>query len=347
MKRILSFILTIVLVMIMLVGCNSNNNTPSSSFNNSEDSLKEVKVEKVNVVTTIFPQYDFVREIAGNNAELSMLLMPGAESHSYEPTPQDIIKIQNSDVFIYVGGESDEWVNEILDSIDTSNIKIISLMDCVETVEEEIIEGMEEEHEDEQKKEYKEDQKEEQEDSNKETEEIEYDEHVWTSPQNAIKIVEKITNTLCEVDNGHKEAYEENSKKYINELSELDQAFQKVVSSGNRKTIVFGDRFPLRYFADAYGLKYYAAFPGCSTETEASAATVAFLIDKVKEEKIPVVFHIELSNKRMADTICEATGAKKGVFQSYHNISKDDFEKEVTFLSMMKENVESLKEALN
>lgn len=348
-KRVLNFILILIVVVTMSAGCDSDR-TRSSSTNKPGNSLNEDD-NKIKVTTTIFPQYDFVREIAGDKVELSMLLKPGAESHSYEPTPQDIIEIQKSDVFIYVGGESDEWVNEILESMDTSDMKIISLMDCVETVEEEIVEGMEEEHEEEHEEEtgeeHQEDSKKEDEEDHHETEEIEYDEHVWTSPQNAIRLVEDITNSLCEIDKTNKEIYKQNSKRYIDKLSDLDQDFQKVVSSGKRKTIVFGDRFPLRYFADAYGLKYYAAFPGCSTETEASAATVAFLIDKVKEEQIPVVFHIELSNEKMADTICEATGAKKGVFQSYHNISKDDFEKGVTLLDMMEENVESLKEALN
>jgi zinc transport system substrate-binding protein len=287
---------------------------------------------KINVITSIFPPYDFVREIAGDTGNpgsrvnLAMLLPPGAESHSFEPTPRDIIAIRNSDVFIYIGGDSDEWINRILESLDTSKIKILSLMECVNLVEEEIVEGMEEEEEEE--------------------EGIAYDEHVWTSPANAALIIQAITETLCEADGQNAAYYRQNANAYTAKLNELDSAFQEVVDGAKRKTIIFGDRFPFRYFADAYGLSYYAAFPGCSTETECSAATIAFLIDKTKNEGIPVVFHIELSNERMADTISEATGAKKMLLHACHNISKADFEKGIGYLGLMKNNVESLREAL-
>jgi zinc transport system substrate-binding protein len=284
---------------------------------------------KVTVVTTVFPPYDFVREIAGQNVNLSMLLPPGAESHSFEPTPQDIIKIQRSDIFIYVGGESDAWADRILSSIDTSAVKIISLMDCVEVVEEEIVEGMEEEEED-----------------HDGEEEVEYDEHVWTSPRNAKLIVEQISGALCDVDSANASGYRVNAAAYLEKLDALDASFQDVVSRGTRKTFVFGDRFPFRYFADAYGLDYFAAFRGCSTETECSAATIAFLINKVRDEKIPVVFHIELSNEKIADAICEATGAKKLLFHAAHNVSKRDFDQGITYLEIMTKNTAALKEAL-
>ena len=317
--------------------------------------------DKVSVVSTIFAPYDFVREVAGDKAELTMLLPPASESHSFEPTPQDIIKIQNSDVFIYVGGESDAWVNEVLESMDTSGMKIITLIDCVEVVEEEIVEGMEEEHdhedisldEEHEGEEQEGDEHENEEHANEEHEdeehadvEHEYDEHVWTSPKNAKLIVQKISDVLCEVDEVNKEIYKKNTTEYLGKLDELDQAFQTVVDQSVRKTIVFGDRFPFRYFADAYGLSYFAAFPGCSTETEASAATVAFLIDKIKEEQIPVVFHVELSNQKMANTISEATDAKVLLLHACHNVSKAEFESGVTYLDLMYKNVENLKEAL-
>ncbi|MDR0786120.1 MAG: metal ABC transporter substrate-binding protein [Treponema sp.] len=286
------------------------------------------------VTATIFPPYDFVRQIAGDKVNLKMLLPPGAESHSFEPTPQDIIAVQNSKLFIYVGGESDEWVERILDSMDVSNMKIVSLMDCVDVVEEEIVEGMEDE----------------------EAEEAfeaigietgpEYDEHVWTSPKNAARIVEAVTDALCETDAANAETYRQNAAAYTAKLNELDGEFHTVVDSALRKTFVFGDRFPFRYFADAYGLSYFAAFPGCSTETEPSAATVAFLIDKIKSEQIPVIFHIELSNERMADTIAEATGAKKLLLHACHNISKSDFDDGKTYLDLMQANVKNLQEAL-
>jgi zinc transport system substrate-binding protein len=289
--------------------------------------------KKISIVTTIFPAYDFTRAIVGDKAELTMLLPPAAESHSFEPTPQDIIKIQNCDVFIYVGGESDEWVRGVLDSLDTSTMKIVTLMDCVEVVEEEVVEGMEEEPEEPA--------------SSDEEKAAEYDEHVWTSPKNAKLIVQKISDALCEVDSANASIYRQNTAAYEIQLDDLDAKFQAVVDDAKRKTIVFGDRFPFRYFADAYGLSYYAAFPGCSTETEPSAATVKFLIDKINAEKIPVIFHIELSNEKMANIISEETGAKVLQLHAAHNISKEDFEAGLSYLEIMNQNVEALREALN
>ncbi|MDR0759057.1 MAG: metal ABC transporter substrate-binding protein [Treponema sp.] len=283
---------------------------------------------KINVVATIFPPYDFVREIAGDRVNLTMLLSPGAESHSYEPSPQDIINVQNSDIFIYVGGESDAWVEQILESMDTSRMAIITLMDCVEVVEEVVVEGMQEEEEEE------------------EAEGPEYDEHVWTAPNNAKLIVQKIAEVLKQRDAPNAAAYEENTRSYLAKLTDLDASFRNVMGGAQRKTLVFGDRFPFRYFADSYGLDYFAAFPGCSTETECSAATVAFLIDKVKTEKIPVVFHIELSNEKIADTICEETGAKKLLLHAVHNISKRDFDRGANYYDLMSQNVQNLREAL-
>ena len=288
---------------------------------------------KLSVVATIFPPYDFARVIAGDRADVAMLLPPGAETHSFEPTPQDIIRIQNCDVFIYVGGESDEWVSDALSSMDTSKMKIVTLMDCVETVEEEVVPGMQDEEE-------------EPGEGEEGADEPELDEHVWTSPRNAGLIVEKIATAMTEADAENADVYRRNTDAYLQELDGLDAAFRGVVEGAARKTIIFGDRFPFRYFADAYGLTYFAAFPGCSTETEASAATVKFLIDKINAEKIPVVFHIELSNEKIAATLSEATGAKVLLLNSCHNISKRDFEAGKTYLELMKANVPALKEAL-
>jgi len=318
MKRIITLALSAILILCGLSGCGDNNS--------GSDTAGDTGGGKLSVVATIFPQYDFVREIAGDNVDLTMLLSPGSESHSYEPTPQDIITIQECDVFIYVGGESDAWVEKILESMDTDNMKIIALMDCVDAVEEEIIEGME--------------------GGGEETEAAEYDEHVWTSPKNAKLIVQNISDTLCEIDSENTELYKENTNAYLEALDELDTAFQTAVDKAERTTIVFGDRFPFRYLADDYGLTYYAAFPGCATETEASAATVAFLIDKVSDENIPVVFYIEFSNEKMADTICEGAGAKKLLLHSCHNVTVSDFESGVSYLDLMYQNVENLREAL-
>jgi zinc transport system substrate-binding protein len=256
-----------------------------------------------------------------------MLLAPGEEAHSFEPTPRDIIKIQNCDVFVYTGGESEEWVDDILESLD-HEITTVRLMDCVELYEEEVVEGMETD------------------DDEEDGEEAEYDEHVWTSPANAIEITKAVGDAFAKADPAYKSVYQENAEGYVRQLTELDQAFWDVVNSAKRKTLVFGDRFPLRYFVEEYGLSYYAAFPGCASETEPSAKTVAFLIDKVKEDQIPVVFHVEFSNEDMADTICEDTGAKKLQFNACHNISKEQFANGTSYLDLMWDNVEVLKEAL-
>ena len=329
MKKFISILLGVCLLLAIISGCTPNKDSAQSS-------------DKINVVSTIFAPYDFVREIAGEQAELTMLLPPGSESHSYEPTPRDIITIQNCDVFIYIGGDSDEWVNEVLESMDTSKMEIITLMDCVEVVEEEIVEGMEDDDHD-----YSYSDEELDPAHVDDHEEVaELDEHVWTSPQNAKIIVQKISDTLCAVDATNAANYQKNTKAYLTQLNELDTKFKEVIHSAQRKTLIFGDRFPFRYFADAYGLEYFAAFPGCSTETEASAATVAFLIDKIKAENIPVIFHVELSNKKMANAISEATGAKVLLLHACHNITKDEMTNGVTYIDLMNQNVKNLKEAL-
>lgn len=323
-------LLTAVVLMIGVFGCRH----VSEESENREDTLR--------VVTTIFPQYDFVRQIAGKHAEVSMLLKPGEETHSYEPTPQDILKIQNCDLFIYVGGENDEWVEDILESIDTEKIRQLRLIDCVETVNEEHVEGMKEERGHEHGEEEAD-----QESDHGSHETMTPDEHVWTSPKNAISIVERITEELAGLDPEHQAEYEENKEAYEKQLEALDDAFREVVQSAKREVLLFGDRFPFRYFADAYDLDYYAAFPGCASDTEPSAATMAFLINKVKEEQIPVVLKMELSNENIANAIAETTHAEVRTFYSCHNLTAREFAEGETYLSMMKKNVETLKEALN
>jgi len=289
---------------------------------------RPVRIEgKINVTSVIFPTYDFVRVIAGDKVNLVMLLPPGSESHSYEPSPRDIITIRESDLFIYPGGENAKWVDRILESMDgtKAKMKILKLMDLVDAVEEEIVEGMED-------------------DDGADTPAL--DEHVWTSPGNAKIIVAAIAETLCDLDNANADFYRKNAADYCSLLDELDASFKSVVKGAKRNTIIMGDRFPFRYLADAYGLEYFAAFPGCSAETEPSAATVAFLINKVKAENIPVVFHLELSNEKMADTIKEATGVKKLLLHSGHNVTRKEFDSGVNYLDLQKANVVNLKEAL-
>ena len=285
----------------------------------------------ISVVATTFAPYDFARQLVGDMGTVSMLLPPGSESHSYEPTPKDILEIQNADVFIYVGGESDAWVTDVLESVG-EGVRAVTLMDCVELLEEETVEGMEAEVHDHE--------------HGEEGHEAEYDEHVWTSPRNAALICEKIAAALCEADPANASVYNANLAVYSAELAKLDAAFTAIVADGARKTIIFADRFPLLYFARAYGLTYYAAFPGCSEDAEPSAATVAFIIDKVREENIPVVFHVELANEDMADIVCDETGAVKRQFNACHNVTRAQFNAGVTYLDLMWENTEVLKEAL-
>jgi zinc transport system substrate-binding protein len=314
LKRTILLLLTFAAILYGIISCKQNKN---AALRNADG--------KINITATIFPPYDFVRQIAGDRVNLVMLLPPGAESHSFEPSPRDIITIQNSDFFIYGGGETDKWVDRILQSMSTEKMRILAMIDAVDAVEEEIVEGMEEEGEE---------------------EGIAYDEHVWTSPRNALLIVRAISGLLCETDPANADFYRQNAAACIEALTELDAAFSDVTAGAKRNTIVFADRFPFRYFTDAYGLSYFAAFPGCSTETEPSAATVAFLINKIRAEKIPVVFHIELSNERMADTISDETGAKKLLLHSCHNITKRDFDAGRGYLDFMRQNVDNLREAL-
>jgi zinc transport system substrate-binding protein len=278
---------------------------------------------RLSVVATIFAPYDFARAVAGDLAAVTMLLPPAGESHSFEPTPQDIFKIRNCGVFVYVGGESDAWVERILSATDTSGMRVVTLMDCVDTVEEALAPGME-----------------------GDGGEAGLDEHVWTSPKNAKLITRKISGAMCAADPENAAAYRQNTEAYLAKLDALDAAFREVADRSARKSIAFGDRFPFRYFADAYGLDYCAAFPGCSTETEASANTVIGLIEKIKTEGIPVVFHAELSNRNMADAIGRETGAKVLQLHACHNISRADFEAGKTYLDLMADNLEALKEAL-
>ena len=330
-------------------------------------SRKDSARSKISIIATNFPAYDFARAVAGDKANVKMLIKPGAETHDFEPTPNDIIDLKNSRMFIYTGGESDEWVKKILNEIDPKTTKIIKMMDQVKIVKEELVEGMEDDddhdhdHEHEAEAEHDHDHDHKHEDghnhdhdhkhehntSAEHSEEGEDDEHVWTSPKNAIKIINAIKSELVNIAKDDTATFNQNTENYAKKLSDLDQSFRDVVASARRKTLVIGDRFPLRYFVDEYGLNYFAAFPGCSEQTEASSKTIAFLIDKVKAEQIPVVLKIEQSNGKIAETISKATNAKVLTFQSAHNVSPEEFEKGVTYIDLITENLTVLKEALN
>ena len=279
------------------------------------------------VVATLFPAYDFARELCGGRCEITLLVPPGAETHSYEPTPQDLVRIQNCDLLICNGGESEAWLETLLDGAE-GDFAVLSMLECVDALEEEHKEGMQHTGEEEV------------------GDEIEYDEHVWTSPRNAAAICRAICESLCAVDPAGETTYRDNCERYCAELDRLDGAFRSIVSEAKGHCLIFADRFPVRYFVEEYGLDYFAAFPGCADDTEPSARTVAFLIDRVREEKTPAVLYIEYSNQKMADVICEDTGCRKLLFHSCHTVSAADLKAGASYLKLMWANTESVKEAL-
>ncbi len=283
------------------------------------------KHEKIRIITTSFPPYDFARQIAKDTAEVSMLLAPGQESHAYEPTPQDMVQLQQADLFIMGGGKSDEWAKKIAKSANLGEQNTLSMMDCVTALPE-----IDHAHE-----------------TEDHSENFAYDEHVWTSPAGAMEICKKIADALCTLSPENAPIFRGNLDEYLKQLETIDNAFLSVVESSPKKTLIFGDRFPFRYFADRYGLSYYSAFPGCAGETEPDAATMKFLIDKVNEEQIPVVLHVELSNKKITEAICEATGAKPMLLHSCHGVTKDEMARGETYVSLMEQNIAVLKEALS
>lgn len=301
MKKIL-----IVLVALLMFGCTA---------------MAEIKIH---IVTTDFPCYDFTRQIAGDNAEVSMLIKPGVEVHAYEPSPSDILSIGKADLFVYIGGASDAWAENILESFDTESApERMTMMSAVECIEEE------HEHHD------------------SGHDEIVYDEHIWTSPKNAVLMVEALTEKLCAVDPEHTEEYRNNSAEYIEKIKEIDVAFEEIVKSGKRKELVFADRFPFLYFVEAYSLDYMAAFESCTAETEPSPQTIMKLIKRVASEKIPVIYTIEMSTQTVANAIAEDTGAEVLTLHSIQTVTQQEFEAGETYVSLMWKNVEAVRKGLN
>jgi len=295
--------------------------------------------KRPSIIATVFPAYDFARTLADDTANVTMLLPPGSESHSYEPTPQDLIAIQNADLFIYTGGESDHWLEEIIASMGEAAPQTFRLSDSVTLLAEETSASMQEAH--------VHDHDHGHEHEHEHDAEENMDEHVWTSPRNVMLIVRDLAGVLSRLFPEHTALYEANLQAYLAELEALDNAFAQTVASGKRSLIIFGDRFPFRYFAAAYNLSYDAAFPGCSEDSEPSVRTVISLVDTVRQEQIPVIFYIEFSSRRTADILAEETGAKPLLLHSCHNVSAAEIEAGATYLSLMQQNVEALKEALN
>ena len=327
MKKITALLLALMMLAGVLAGCGKPKDTG--------------KTGKLKVVTTIFPAYDWIRAILGDkadNAEVTMLLDNGVDLHSYQPTADDIVKISDCDLFIYVGGESDEWVEDALRNAANGNMKVINLLevlgDSVKT--EEIVEGMqEEEHE--------------YEDAEEHEHEEEADEHVWLSLKNAKMLVRVISKALQELDPNNKDIYAANADAYVKKLSALDAEYQAAVDAASNKTILFGDRFPFRYLVDDYGLRYYAAFVGCSAETEAGFETISFLAKRVDEWKLPCVLTIEGAQHKIAETVVRNTTAKNQrvlTMDSMQSTTSKDVKNGTTYLSVMEKNLSVLKEAL-
>lgn len=310
--------------------------------------------KKYSVVSTSFPGYDFARAVTKNtNISTKMLVKPGAETHTYEPTPQDIIDIKNADMFVYVGGDSDTWVEKILKDVDTKKTHVVKLVDLVSTVEEEIVEGMEDDDHDQDHDhdhdhakhdhdhDHDHESHEHKHDHDEEEEGPEIDEHVWTSPKKAMEIVKKIAEVASEIDAEEKTKINDNTEKYVAEIAQVDKDLHQAID-GKISEIVVADRFPFRYFADEFGLKYAAAFSGCSEQTEASAKTISFLINKVKQDKVKKIYKIELSNGKIAETVSKDTGAEVLELHSAHNVTAEDFSKGVTYVDLMKRNLLAL-----
>ena len=288
---------------------------------------KEDTGSGLHIVATVFPQYDFASRIAeGTDARVTMLMTPGSEAHSYEPTPADMVEITGCDLFITVGGESEAWAKKIADSAGLDGEKMLSLMEVAFLLPEE--EGIEHEHGDE------------------DEHEDEYDEHVWTSPKNAIAIVSAISQKMCALDGKNADKYRENTEKYVSELEALDEKFASLSEGAKGKMLIFGDRFPFLYLAREYGFEYRSAFSGCSAQTEASAATIAALIDVSREEDAKVIFAVDFSNGKLAKMIADEVGAKVEFLYSAHTVAASDMEKGVGYLDIMEQNLEKISEAL-
>lgn len=289
---------------------------------------KQTDSSKLSVVATNFALYDFARQIGGDYADVTLLIKPGTEIHSYEPTAADMILINESDIFLYIGGESEGWIDNVIESLDTENITTLELINTVETA------NTEHEHEDNH-------------DHDDGGHLHEYDEHIWTSPKNAMIMCENIYESLCTADSEHVDEYTENFDDYKSQLEALDNTFNEIISSAQRKTIAIGDRFPFLYLAHEYGLEYVAAYEGCSSDSEVSVETMTLLTQTIIDQKLPVVFHIEMSNMQIAQTLCEETGAKTLLLHSCQNVTDDEMKNGATYISLMTQNSENLREALN
>ena len=338
MKKIIALLLVLLMTAGMLAGCGKQKDDDTTDT-----------TDKLSIVTTIFPEYDWVKAVLGDqadHADITMLLDNGVDLHSYQPTADDIVKISDCDLFLYVGGESEGWVEDALKNATNKDRKVINLLDVLgdKVKSEEVVEGMqEEEHE------HEEGEAHEYEEGEAHEHEEEADEHVWLSLKNAEVLVGAISNSLQELDAENKDIYAANADAYMKKLAALDAEYQTAVDNATHKTVLFGDRFPFRYLADDYALNYYAAFVGCSAETEASFETISFLAKKADELKLPCVLTIEGKNHKIAETIVKNTAQKSQrilTMDSMQSTTSKDVASGTTYFSVMEKNLAVLKEAL-
>lgn len=310
-RKLLLLILSVFLTMTMVVGCSLN---------------KEIKTseegDKLTIITTLFPQYDFTKAIVGDKAKVVLLIDPGTESHTYEPAPGDIMEINKADLFIYTGKYMEPWAEKIIDSLDRSKVTVLDISKDITLAKEEDHEEAEEHHH-------------------------EYDPHIWTSPLNAITMVNNIVEALKAVDPDNSDYYVSNGEAYVKELKNLHEEFKKAIEEGKRKEIVFGDRFALYYLAKEYGIEWKAAIDSCAEDADPNPKIMTELVEEIKDKNIPVVYYAEMSNKKVAKTLCDETGAKMLLFHSCHNVTKEEFEEGVTYLQLMKQNLDNLKAGVN
>lgn len=316
LKRKLLAVITAAATIFSLCACSSE-----SSYSSSDSG-------KLKIISTVFPPYDLARQIAGDNAEISILLPPGSEIHNYEPSAKDMIAIRNCDIFLYIGGENEQWAEKLINSNDTKNVTAVKLIDYVPTLSED-----EDEHDHDHDHDHE--------------HEHETDEHIWTSPKNAQLMLSAVYDAICKVDPSDKQTYTKNKDAYAKQLSDLDNAYRSAVDNAKNKTIVLADKFPFRYLAHEYGLEFSAAFAACSDESEPGVSTMIKLTKTIKENNIPAVYYLEFSSTKIADTLCDETGATKLMLHSCHNVSKQDIENNVSYVDLMKQNLENLKLTLN
>ena len=323
-KSLLLIFAAAILIMAMAASCQAWTVTAVRSPDKSGDNGN-----KLNIIATLFPHYDFTRQIVGDRANVALLLPPGVESHSYEPTPADIIAVNQADLFIYTGAVMENWADDILKGV-SKEINVLSLADRISPDATEYSDhhhdngtGHDHDHD------------------------HDYDPHIWTNPKIAVKMVDEILSEVCKLDPDNSEYYTENANLYKEKLEELDNEFRDIVANGKRREIFMGDRFALIYFTEEYGIEYHAAYDSCSDEAEPSAAVIVDMIDQIRSKQIPVVYYAEQSDMKVARLLSEETGAEMLLLHSCHNVSKEDFENGATYLSIMSQNAENLRKGLN